>query len=57
LESHSPEAVRHVEAITAWWAANRLAAPLLFADELRAALRQLQREQATTNDAVSQTKG
>lgn len=39
----SPEAVRHVEAIAEWWTANRPAAPLLFADELRAALRQLQR--------------
>jgi plasmid stabilization system protein ParE len=39
----SPEAASHVETIAAWWAANRPAAPLLFADELRAALRQLQR--------------
>jgi plasmid stabilization system protein ParE len=39
----SPEAVSHVDSIAAWWAANRPAAPLLFAEELRAALRQLQR--------------
>ena len=39
----SPEAASHVEAIAAWWIANRPAAPLLFANELRAALRQLQR--------------
>ena len=39
----SPEAASHVEAIAAWWIANRPAAPLLFADELRAALRQLRR--------------
>jgi plasmid stabilization system protein ParE len=39
----SPEAASHVEAIATWWTANRPAAPLLFADELRAGLRQLQR--------------
>ncbi len=39
----SPEAASHAEAISAWWVANRPAARLLFADELRAAIRHLQR--------------
>jgi plasmid stabilization system protein ParE len=39
----SPEAASHVDAIAEWWAANRPAAPHLFREEIRAAIRQLSR--------------
>ena len=37
----SPEALEHAQAIRAWWAENREAAPDLFVDELGAAMRKL----------------
>jgi len=43
----SPGAAAQAEKIAAWWAANRLAAPLLFLDELDAAIEQLARAPET----------
>lgn len=37
----SPEALKHAQAIRAWWIKNRTAAPNLFVDELGAAIRKL----------------
>jgi plasmid stabilization system protein ParE len=50
----APQAAKQVGAISAWWTANRPAAPLLFAEELGRAVRVLERSPrtGTTYEAV-----